>query len=135
MRRIPAIVMLLAGLACMKDKTPTLADFAGTWDVTSHLQGVDNPVPSTLKGSADAASWTLSLEGRPDVPVTVSVVGDSLIVQSAEYESVLRPGVMVTVRTAGVRNGDKLEGTVVATYKTPSGDEVVHGTMEAMRKM
>ena len=85
---------------------PTPADFAGTWQVASVLEGTPDTVRSTMTGSPDGSTWTMSLEGRPNIPLTVSMMGDSLIGQSAEYESVLRAGVMVTVRTASVmQNG------------------------------
>ena len=139
--RSASILMLVALLAaCSPAKeappaaAPTLADFAGTWNVTSTLTGVENPVPSTMTGTADASSWTMSLEGRPDIPVQVSVVGDSLIGQSAEYESVLRAGVMVSVRTAAKLTDGMLMGTVVATYKSAAGEEVVTGTMHGSRE-
>ena len=108
---------------------PTVADFAGTWNVKSVLEGTPDTVPSTLTGTADPASWTMSLEGRPNIPVTVSISGDSLVGQSAEYESVLRKGVMVTVRTASVLSNGTLMGNLVATYKTPEGEQVVRGTI------
>ena len=115
---------------------PTLADFAGTWNVTSFLEGTPpDTVKSTMTGTADGASWTMTLEGRPNIPVTVSVVGDSLIGQSAEYESILRKGVMVTVRTANVLSNGALAGTLVATYKTPTGEQVVRGTMTGTKGM
>lgn len=108
---------------------PTVADFAGTWNVKSVLEGTPDTVPSTLTGTADPASWTMSLEGRPNIPVTISISGDSLVGQSAEYESVLRKGVMVTVRTASVLSNGTLMGNLVATYKTPEGEQVVRGTL------
>ena len=107
---------------------PTLADFAGTWNTKAVLEGTADTVMSTLTGTADAASWTMSLEGRPNIPLTVSIVGDSLVIQSAEYESVLRKGVMVTVRTASLMSNGALVGNLVATYKTPTGEQVVKGT-------
>jgi len=61
--------------------------------------------------------------------VTLSISGDSLITQTAEYESILRKGVMTSVRTAGVRSGDTMTGTLVSTYKTPTGDQIVNGTI------
>jgi hypothetical protein len=67
--------------------------------------------------------------------VTISIVGDSLVGQSAEYESILRPGVMVTVRTASVMSNGMLNGNLVATYKTPTGEQVVRGTMTGTRGM
>jgi hypothetical protein len=75
----------------------------------------------------------MSREGRDNIPLQVSIVGDSLVAQSAEYESVLRPGVMVTVRTASVRHDDMLMGNMVATYRTPEGEQRVAGTIEGRR--
>jgi hypothetical protein len=112
----------------------TLADFAGTWENSATLTGVADPVASTITGTADPATWTMSLEGRPNIPMTVAVVGDSLIATSAEYESVLRTGVMVTTRTASVLQDGMLIGNLVATYKTPAGEEQVSGTLHGMRK-
>lgn len=112
---------------------PKVADFAGTWQMTNTLVGVEKPVMGTLVGSADGNTWTLSLEGRPNVAVQASMAGDSLITQTAEYESVLRKGVMVTVRTAAVMSGGAMTGNMVATYKTPTGTEVVNGTVAATR--
>ncbi len=112
---------------------PTLANFAGTWQLTSTLVGVEKPVTSTLTGSADGATWSISLEGRPNVAVTASIVGDSLVSQTAEYESVLRKGVMVSVRTASVLSNGMLMGHMVATYKSSKGDEVVSGTVSGTK--
>jgi hypothetical protein len=111
---------------------PTVADFAGTWNTVSVLEGTPDSVKSTLTGAADG-TWSMSLEGRPNVPMTVSMSGDSLVATSAEYESVLRKGVMVTVRTAGVKSGDMMMGKLVATYKTPQGEQVVNGTFTSTK--
>lgn len=111
---------------------PTLADFAGTWNTASVLEGSPDTVRSTLTGTADG-TFTMSLEGRENIPLTVSISGDSLIAQSAEYESVLQKGVMVTVRTAGVRTGDTMTGKVVATYKKPTGEQIVNGTFTSTK--
>jgi len=147
MRLAPAMLAAVLMIGCQPDEqppadqpaaetaapAPTLADFAGTWQNSVTLVGVADPVPSTLTGTAAGNDWTMSLEGRPNIPLTVSLVGDSLISQSAEYESVLRAGVMVTVRTAAVLQDGALVGTVVATYKTPTGEEVVPGTITGTR--
>lgn len=112
---------------------PSLADFAGTWQGATVFEGRPDTVKSTISGSPDGGTWTLSLEGRPAIPMTASVVGDSLIAESVEYESILRPGVMVTVRTASALQDGRMVGTVRATYKTPQGEEVSNGTMTATR--
>lgn len=111
---------------------PTVADFAGTWNTTVTMAGAAAPVETQLVGSADG-TWNMIAAGRDPVPMTVSLVGDSLIAVSAEYESLIRPGVKVTIRTASVRNGDAMTGNVVATYKAAGGDEVVNGTMTSTK--
>lgn len=122
-----------AATAMAPAKTP--ASFAGTWETTATLEGTAKPVPSTLVGSADGNTWTISLEGRPNVAAMASISGDSLIIQSAEYESVLRKGVMVTTRVASVMSDNNmLMGNIVATYKTAAGSEVVKGTVMSTRK-
>jgi hypothetical protein len=111
-----------------------LADFAGTWQNTATLEGVADPVASTMTGTAAGNDWTMSLEGRPNIPMTVSVQGDSLIAESAEYESILRAGVMVRTRTASVLQNGELVGNLTATYKTQAGEEVVKGTIRGTRQ-
>jgi hypothetical protein len=130
---------MLTACGAPKDATPpppagpTLADFAGTWENTSTLTGVAAPVTSTMTGTADTTGWTMTLQGRAGIPLHVSVVGDSLIAQSAEYESILRKGVMVTTRTAAVLKDGMLVGTLMADYKTAKGVEKVAGTYEGKR--
>jgi hypothetical protein len=111
----------------------TLADFAGTWDNLATLEGVADPIPSTLHGSADPSAWTMDLEGRPGIPVTATVVGDTLVTETDEYESILRAGVMVSVRTASVLQDGVLVGSLAASYRTEDGMETVSGTMRATR--
>jgi hypothetical protein len=142
MRPVAALVALALATACASQEeappppppaaAPNVADFAGTWQVATVLEGTPDTVRSTMTGTADGV-WTLSLEGRPNIPLTVTVAGDSLIAESAEYESILRQGVMVTIRTASVMSGGTLNGIVRATYKTPTGEQVVNGTTTATR--
>lgn len=111
----------------------SFADFAGTWQNEATLEGVEEPVQTTMSGGASGDDWTMSLEGRPNIPVEVSIVGDSLVGVSDEYESILRPGVMVSVRTASVLQDGMLMGNLVATYRTPEGEERVTGTLHGTR--
>ena len=122
-----------AAAAVVETLPKALADFASTWNTTSTLTGVTAPVESQMVGSADGSTWTLTLPGRDPIPLQASIVGDSLVAVSAEYESILRPGVRVTTRTAGVRSGADLVGVLTATYKTAAGDEVVTGTFRSVR--
>lgn len=111
---------------------PTVADFAGTWNQSAVLEGTPDTVKSTTVINADGTG-TMSLEGRSNIPLTLSISGDSLVTQSAEYESVLRKGVMVTVRSAGVMQNGMMMGNLEATYKTPSGTQVVKGTISGTK--
>jgi hypothetical protein len=113
--------------------TPSIADFAGTWSTVATLEGVAEPVSSTMSGSVAGDDWTMSLPGRENIPVEVHMKGDSLITQSAEYESILRPGVMVNVRTASVLRDGELVGNQLATYTTANGEEQVRGTVRGTR--
>lgn len=117
-----------------QETAPTMADFAGTWEGTNVLEGTPDPVMSTLQVSEDGSEWVMMLEGRDPIMATASMVGDSLILVTEEYESVLRDGVMVTVRTAGAMVGaDRMVGTMLATYSTPDGETEVTGTTEMVR--
>ncbi len=145
MRLVPAVPVAVALAACTPAEkpaveeapapppAPTLADFAGTWQNSATLTGVEAPVLSTMTGTEAGTDWTMTIEGRPPISLQVSIVGDSLITQTGEYESILRPGVMVSVRTASVLQGGMLMGNMVATYKTAAGEEQVTGTIQGTR--
>lgn len=138
MRKVSTLlgVVLLAACGPAEEEEPaglTLTDVAGTWQNVAMLNGVENPVSSTMTGTASGSNWTMTLEGRPNIPMQVSIVGDSLIAITDEYESVLRDGVMVTVRTASVLQNGELVGNLVATYRTEDGTEEVTGTMRGTR--
>lgn len=118
----------------MEMEGPTVADFAGTWTLETTLEGTPEPVPSTIEGTADG-TFTMMLEGREPMTMEASMSGDSLVLVSPEYESVLRDGVMVTVRTAAVAENDRMMGKLLATYQTEEGTEEVTGTVEGTRGM
>ncbi len=120
--------------AAVIDEMPsvTLADFAGTWHITSTLDGSD-PVESQLSGSETGMDWVITLADRDPIPAEVSIVGDSLVSQTGSFESVIRAGVMVSVRTASVLHDGMLSGNITAVYATDAGEEVVHGTTTGTR--
>lgn len=111
----------------------SVSDFAGTWRTVAMIEGTPDPVMSTLSSSDDGSGWTMTLEDRDPVALTASMSGDSLVLMSDPYESILREGVTVTVRTAGVLSDGRLVGKMIATYQTPDGQEVVSGTIESTR--
>jgi hypothetical protein len=97
------------------------------------LQNTSAPVRSTMHATSTESGWTIDLEGRPGVVVHPSIVGDSLVTTTEPYESVLRAGVTVTVRSAAVVQDNMMVGTVEATYQTPGGQEKVPGTFRSTR--
>lgn len=109
------------------------AAYEGAWNSTSTVEGTPDPVAGTMTVTADGVGSTMSLPDRPNIPITLSMSGDSLVVTTAEYESVLRKGVMVTTRVASVMDGAVLKGSLEATYQTPNGPLVVKGTSESKR--
>jgi hypothetical protein len=112
---------------------PTYADFAGHWSVVNRLEGVADSVPSQLHSRPDGGGWMMTLEGRDSIPMQASMSGDSLVLLSERYESILRRGVVVQVRTAGVLADGSLMGKLVATYNYPDSQQVVVGTFHAHR--
>jgi hypothetical protein len=59
--------------------------------------------------------------------------GDSLIAVSEQYPSILQKGVMVQLRNAGVLRDGEMVGTLLATYDSTGGQQVVKGTFRARR--
>lgn len=144
MRRVHGCSVLVLVLAC-GTKTPeappapppppppTFADFAGTWDAVNTLQGTADPVLSRITSTPAGGGWAMKLESRDLVPMRASIIGDSLILLSEPYQSVLRKNVVVQVRTAAVLKDGVMEGHLVATYNAPGGQELVTGTLRATR--
>jgi hypothetical protein len=104
-----------------------LADVAGKWNLTSVPSTGTNttPVKSVLDAKSTTTGWTLTLPNRKPVAERVTVSGDSVILESDPYQSVLRKGVQV--RTTGVfrvQNGN-LVGQTTAHYSVKSADSVL----------
>ena len=72
-----------------------------------------------------AEGWTITLPGRPPVPVTVSTSGDSVMTMAGPMESVLRKGVQVTTHGVFRLSGGAMVGTTVAHYATTGADSVL----------
>ncbi len=141
MRQMTGLLLLLPLAACGKPAEPppppppppTYVDFAGTWEAMTNLEGTPDPVPSRLASTPQGGGWTITLADRDPVPMRVSMIGDSLVLISEPYKSILRPNVQVQLRTAAVLLDGGLEGKLIATYDSPDGQEVVRGTIRATR--
>ena len=95
-----------------------IADVTGKWAVKTMPENSDSVlVEYELIAGSDESGWSLNFKNRPPVPLkVVSVAGDSIVVESAQYESVLQPGVQVNTTTAlRIQNG-MLVGKTRAVY-------------------
>ena len=111
-----------------------LADVAGKWNMKAvPMSGDTTPTTYVLNAKANTSGWTISFPGRPPVPVTVSVDGDSVLLSAGPYPSVRRKG--VTVRTFGTARlqGGNLVGNATAHYKGGGADSVLVLTTSGTR--
>jgi hypothetical protein len=106
-----------------------LADLAGTWSLRSiPATGDTTPIMSEIMATADTTGWMFKFPNRPAMPMRVLAVGgDSIVTEIGPYESVLRPGVMVTTRWVTRLEGGNLVGTFRARYQTTGPDSVLTG--------
>lgn len=104
----------------------TLADFVGRWDVRSVSDTGDSLPSFILDAAPDSTEWTLTFPGRPPLPVRViSVAGDSIITFVGPYESVIREGVQVTLRSVSRLREGRIEGRGLARYITSASDSLL----------
>ena len=112
----------------------TLADFAGTWSMRAMpATGDTTLITFTMTATDDPAGWTMAFPDGPTVSGTVTLSGDSVIAEFGPYESQLRDGVMVSVRSVTRMEGDRLTGTFTASYDTESADSVLNGRLDGTR--
>ena len=120
-----------------------LDDVAGTWDITATLFTEEPTIVtySVIARNTDEQpnpaepSWILNLDEptREHIVIRiVSVEGDSIVGVAGPFESILREGVMVTVRTVSRLQGEMLVGTLTSTYDT-NPVQIVDGTFEGSR--
>lgn len=117
--------------------TISLADVAGTWNVTARPEsGTDTATTRyTMTAMSDTTGWTISFPNRPQ-PVAVRVVavqGDSIVTEAGPFQSVRRQNVQVTTRNVLRREGDRLVGSTRARYQTTGSDTVLVLRTEATR--
>lgn len=105
----------------------TLADVAGKWAMRTMAERGDSTLVSyEMVATADTSGWTLNFPKRAPIPARVAVAGDSIILETGPYESVLRKGVKVAVHTVLRHQDGKLVGTAVARYAQSGADSVAN---------
>jgi hypothetical protein len=118
--------------ATMEATGPSMADLTGTWNLMAMVDGTPDPISVVVEFAADGSAM-MTLPDRDPMAMTVTISGDSIVMQGPEYESVIREGVTVSTRTAAVVDGDMMMGSLTATYQSDEGTEIVGGTMEGTR--
>jgi hypothetical protein len=114
--------------------TLSLADLAGTWHVSSKVEGSDKVVTYDMVITGDQKDWSLKFPGRDPIPVRViAVEGDSVISEAGPFESVLRKGVQVRTHVVTRLQDGKMVGTNVARYDVKGPDTVAYLKFEGTR--
>jgi hypothetical protein len=113
----------------------SLADVAGTWNVSSMPEASDTVLVSyQMTATGDTTGWTVTFPGRAPIPMRgITVAGDSIVSDMGPYESMLRPGMMVSVHSVSRLENGKLVGHFTAHYQGAGADSVLNGRMEGMR--
>lgn len=112
----------------------SLADMAGTWHVTSKVEGSNKELTYDMVLTGDREGWSLKFPGRDPIPVrVVAVEGDSVVSEAGPFESVLRKGVQVNSRVVTRLQDGKLVGRTTARYQVSGPDTVAHLNFEATR--
>lgn len=113
----------------------SLADFEGSWNATTYLESGDT-VEYTMTATADTSGWMIDLPDRDPMPMRIlSTEGGSVVSEIGPYESILREGVMVTVRSTNRIENGRMVGTMEAHYAGVGADSIVRGRVEGTRGM
>ena len=117
--------------------TIALADVAGAWTVRAMAEGSDSIITTyEMIATDNMEGWTMAFPDRDPVPLrVVAVDGDSIVAEAGPFESVLRAGVMVSVRSVSRLHEGMMMGTFVARYETGEADSVLNGRLEGERSM
>jgi len=103
-----------------------LALIAGKWNFKVMGQTNDSVVTTyTLVVTTDTAGWVMTLPKRKPLTLHVAVSGDSVMLRSPEYQSVLRSGLKVNTTSVLRVSGDKLVGNSVAHYAIATHDSML----------
>ena len=132
------LVVFAAVVACEKKPPPppafSLADVAGTWNVRAMRDTGDAVLAEyQMSGTTDPASWTMTFPNRRPMRVKVTIDGDSLMVETPPYPSLLHEGVAVVSKGVSRLRDGKLVGTFVAKYATRTIDSVLTGRTEGTK--
>ena len=103
-----------------------LTAIAGKWNFKVMGQTNDSVLTTyTLVVTTDTTGWVMTLPKRKPLTLHVAISGDSVMLRSPEYQSVLRRGLKVNTTSVLRVSGDKLVGNSVAHYAIATHDSVL----------
>jgi hypothetical protein len=121
--------------AASADPGETLAKFAGRWQVNARNEVGDSLPSHVLTATADTTGWTITFPDRAPIPVRIiEASGDLVVIETEPYESVLRPGVRVTVQFVERVSGDRTSGRLLALYDVAGSNAILRGVTEGTRQ-
>lgn len=108
----------------------------GVWDVTVKPEGKDSVATTYILNTTDSAEWLFAFPGgKPNAMHITGIKGDTVMVESALFESSVRKGLMATsTQKVWVNEDGRLVGKVVVHYQTNGPDTVRTFDTEGKRK-
>ena len=124
--------------AAMPAPAPAMsaASVTGMWNVKVMPVGRDTVLTSYVLNANDTTAWKFVFAGRSDT-VTMRITGmsgDTLLSEAGPFESGVRKGQQVSVKSKTWMQDGKLVGSVDAHYAGTPADSIVHLRSEGTRQ-
>jgi hypothetical protein len=111
-----------------------LSDVAGKWKVEVKPETGDSVVATyELVATADTSGWQMVLPKGQKVPMQVAVSGDSLLVSTGQFASMVRKGKKVSSTGVMRLQGGRLVGHTTGHYVGAGADSVANYRIEGTR--
>lgn len=149
MRTIVFLVLAVVVTACTSKEAPPAADttamavpamsmasLAGMWNVNVMPADRDTVLTSYVLNATDSTAWKFTFTGRTDeIPMRVTgMSGDTLLTEAGPFESAVRPGQQVSIKSKNVLQDGKLVGMIDANYAGTPADSILKLRSEGTRQ-
>ena len=152
MRTTALLVLAVVATACTSKETPPAADttamapaaapamslagVAGMWNVNVMPADRDTVLTSYVLNTTDSTAWKFTFAGRTDeIPMRITgISGDTLMTEAGPFESALRPGQQVSIKSKNVLQDGKLVGMIDANYAGTPADSILKLRSEGTRQ-
>ena len=114
----------------------SVASMSGMWNVNVMPVGRDTVLTSYVLNATDTTNWTFTFTGRSDaIPMRVTgTSGDTLLTEAGPFESGVRSGQQVSVKSKNWIQDGKLMSLVDANYAGTPADSIVKLRSEGTRQ-